>query len=154
MVMVKTYYSKHISNEKKLEQSRMKMANLKRSAVEFDNLKGEMEWYKKNQPMMLSPQEAQTKLQQYCEKTASGLNINIINQELMPNKMNETHSIARSRIKFKIKCVEEVLYRWFDVLNDTKSYRAVTAMAVSTNSQNDRMIDCTLEIQQAYVDEK
>ncbi len=150
VIIVKIYYSIHISNDKKIEQSRRKISSLNRAIGEFDNLKSEMEWYKKNQPMMLSHQEAQTKLQQYCEKTASGLNVNIINQQLMFHKMNETDSITRSNIKFKIQCAEEVLYRWIDVLNDATVYRAVTSMALSTNSQNESLIDCTLEIEQAY----
>ncbi len=124
---------------------------MNRSVAEFENLKDEMDWYKKYQPMVLSHQEAQTKLQQFCEKTASGLNIQIMNQQLMFHKINDADSITRSNIKFKIQCSEEVLYRWIDALNDAMAYRAVTSMALSTNAQNDSMIDCTLEIEQAYV---
>ncbi|MFD2256038.1 hypothetical protein ACFSSA_05060 [Luteolibacter algae] len=113
-------------------------------------LADEMEWLAENQPQTAVYQTIQTQLQQYAELQARNLGLSIKSQELLPTDTSGVY-YQRAQIKINLTGQEQSLYRWFDSINDPKSFRCAYQIRLTPNAQDDTLIDCSATLSQWFV---
>lgn len=115
-----------------------------------DQVTDQMDWLAKHEPEPSSPQDVQTKLQQFADSKATANGLTIKSQKPVPTDTTGPN-YHRSKFLFVVSGQEDALYRWFDQLNVPDQFRATTQIRLSPNTQDDTKIDCTATIEQWFV---
>lgn len=110
---------------------------------------GEMEWLAANEPEPAVYQDIQTKLQQFAESQARNLGLTIKSQELLPTDESGVY-YNRAQVKINLTGQEQVLYRWFDSVNDPAAFRTAYQIRMTPNGKDDTLIDCSATLSQWF----
>jgi hypothetical protein len=111
----------------------------------------EMQWLADHEPEPAANQDVQTKLQKIVETAATTVGLTIKpGQKPLPTDTSGTY-YHRAKIQIAVTGSEQVLYQWFDKLNDPVEFRVVSQIRLSPNTQDDTKIDCTATIEQWFI---
>lgn len=148
------YFPRLRSAEAKLSAAEAQILTAKSLSAVKDQYATEIDWLTANEPEPKSAQKAQTDLQNFVETSAKQLGIKVEQQRLQPSVKNEASYYHRSRIQMKVKCTEDLLYRWLDRVHDPRAFRAVTFLRLNPQRDDDTKIDAQLTIEQWFVPEQ
>lgn len=116
----------------------------------------EIEWLQQHEPAPEAAEQVPARLQGLCASEAATVGMQIKQQKILANTLDaEGASTAshyqRAKVEFTVTGREEALYQWFDRLHQPDSFRAITALRLTPNREDDTTIDCTVTIEQWYV---
>jgi hypothetical protein len=132
------------------DNARLKLETAQQFRTNREQVSAEMEWLAAHEPAEAAKQDAQTQLQQLCEKEAKTLGLSIKSQKPLPTDEQDGLRYHRAKIEITVNGTEEALYRWFDRLNIPEQMRIATRIRILPNTQDDTKIDCTATIEQWF----
>lgn len=139
----------------RLERERQEARRKLDAAEMFRNSSGqirdEMDWLDEHEPESVAAQDAQTRLQQVCDREARSVGLTIVTQKLLEPEAAEGRHYHRAKVQFTVNGTEEALYRWLDRLNVPDQLRIATQLRLSPDKKDDTKIDCTATIEQWFV---
>lgn len=111
----------------------------------------EMEWLENHQPEPVAAQDAQTRLEQVCDREARSVGLTVGSKKPLDTEMGEGRRFHRAKFQFTVNGREEALYRWLYRLNDPGQFRIATQLRLSPDKKDDTKIDCTAIIEQWFI---
>jgi hypothetical protein len=116
-----------------------------------DLITEDIDWLAQHEPQPTASQDVQTGLQQSIVTEAGSSGFGLTSQKLLPVIAKEGSHFHSAQFEIKATCTEEMLYRWFDKLNNPEVFRVVSQIRLSPNQKDDTQIDCTAVIEQWFV---
>ncbi len=116
----------------------------------------EIEWLQQHEPQPEAAEQVPARLQGLCASEAANAGMQIKQQKILANTLDNDAGAPpshyqRAKVEFTVTGREESLYQWFDRLHQPDSFRAITALRLTPNREDDTTIDCTVTIEQWYV---
>ena len=145
------YQNKRLEVEQQLVQARQQLETAEIFRASSEQVTDQMDWLAARESEPIANQDAQTQLQQLCEKEATSAGLTIKNQTALPSDTADGLHFHRAKIQITVNGKEDALYRWFDRLNMPEQLRSATVIRLSPNSQDDTQIDCTATVEQWFV---
>ena len=109
----------------------------------------EMEWLNSNEPEPAAYQDIQSELQKFADAQARKLGLTVKKQDFLPTDQSGIY-YHRVQVKINLTGNEKALYRWFNMINDPKAFRAAYQIILKPNSQDDTLIDCSATLAQWF----
>ncbi len=116
----------------------------------YDTVLEEMDWMIEHAPKERSGQLVATELEQYASNQATTHQLTVKKRAILPNDQSGTH-FHRAKSEFNVTGREDSLYRWLDRLQMPDQFRAITFLRLSPDAKDDKLIDCTVTVEQWYV---
>ena len=132
------------------QAAELKLQNAEAFSASREQVAAEMEWLDAHQPAESAKQDAQTKIQEFCEQQAKSVGLTIKTQNPLPTDETEGRRYHRAKIEITVTGTEEALFRWFDRLNVPEQMRIATRIRMLPNTQDDTKIDCTAVVEQWF----
>ncbi len=134
---------------KEAEQHRQTLEIARFAREQADAVQGEIDWLEKNKP---EPKEAElvpSELQTFVTGRANSTGLTVAKQDILDN-MTEGTYFERARFRINVTGREDALYRWLVELQSPKDFRAVTALRLSPNREDDTKIDAVVQVEQWF----
>lgn len=117
----------------------------------IDTVIEEMDWMADHAPNERNGQLVATELEQYGTNQAKTHQLEA-KPTFLPNDESGQH-FHRAKVQFKVTGWESSLYRWLGRLQQPDQFRAITFLRLSPDAKDDKLIDCTVIVEQWYVPE-
>ncbi len=137
-----------VTRDKAAARQKLDVAEMARN--NSDQIRSDIDWLAKHEPEPSTPQEVQTKLQQFAEKGAVSNGLTLKPQKPLPTDTSGKY-FHRARFQFVVTGMEDALYRWITEINLPDELRIVSQIRLSPNTQDDTKIDCTATVEQWFV---
>lgn len=147
----KLYLSKKDEKEQKITNLEIQVNSYRNSAATAEEIKGEMEWLEKHQPVSTTYEKAQSTLEQFLTNSSSSLGFKADNPKLIRIE-DEGGKFRRVKIQISATAQEEQLYRWLVEIHQPTLFRAVTQIRMKPTSKDDGTIRCTLTAEKWLID--
>lgn len=143
-----TDYRAKIERDRKKAQSELNIA--KQFLASREQVLGEMDWLVDHEPKAAAIQDVQTNLQQLAEREARSRGLTIKAQKLLPGDVSGVY-YHRAKVEFSVSGPDQALIGWIDRLQVPTEFRAVTALVMLPNKEDDTKLDAKLTIEQWFV---
>lgn len=110
----------------------------------------EMDWLVENVPEPEEGELVPSKLEQFANAQATSSGLTVSKRTIQPKDETGTF-FHRARVEMKVSGTEKSLYDWFYRLQDPGQFRALTALRLSPNREDDTLIDAVVEVEEWYV---
>ncbi len=128
-----------------------KLAVVEKFRENRDLVTEDIEWLAQHEPQPAASQDVQTGLQQSIVSEAGSSGFGLTSQKLLPVIAKEGSHFHSAQFEIKTTCTEEMLYRWFEKLNNPDVLRVVSQIRLSPNQKDDTQIDYTAIVEQWFV---
>jgi hypothetical protein len=120
-----------------------------------DQYADEIDWLEKHQPKTAPPQEIDASLQRFAqsESLRNGLKTKPRGQRILPSIQDPGLIFARSRVEQNVTGREDALYRWLYRLQTPSEFRAITALRLAPDREDDTLIDCKVVVEEWFIDQ-
>ncbi|MBB5352257.1 type II secretory pathway component PulM [Haloferula luteola] len=112
-------------------------------------VQGEIEWLEKNQK---DPKEAElvpSELEKFVTGRAAAAGLTLTRPKILDNRTDGAF-FERARFQISVSGKEEALYRWLTELQSPKDFRAITALRLSPNREDDTLIDAVVQVEEWF----
>lgn len=142
---------------KKKQEVAVEIGQLETTIMEAENFEAqeaqvldEMEWLVEHEPEPVEAEPVGPKLEQFANARATSAGLTVQKRTILPD--DETGpSYWRARVEMQVTGMEEALYRWLSQLQDPNQFRAVTALRLSPNREDDTKIDANVVIEEWFI---
>lgn len=118
--------------------------------AERESKEQEMEWLAGVEPEPEDGLAVQSRLQEFVTGQAEANTLTVDRPEILPNDDSGVH-YHKAIFKVKVTGQERGLYNWLTRLQDPESLRAITALKLYPNREDDTLITAEVRVQQWYV---
>lgn len=131
-----------------------KLEGVIREAEEFEameaQVRDEMQWLEDREPEPVEAEPVGPKLEQFANARATSAGLTVKKRTILPD--DETGpSYWRARVEMQVSGMEQALYRWLSQLQDPNRFRAVTALRMSPNREDDTLIDANVVVEEWFI---
>lgn len=110
----------------------------------------EIDWLEKNTPEPKEGELVPSQLENFVTTAATQAGLTVVRPRIYDNDEGGTH-YNRARFEISVSGNEASLYRWLVKLQSPRDFRAITALLLSPNRENDALIDAKVVVEQWFV---
>lgn len=115
-----------------------------------DNFKQEFDWLEDNVPDPKEGELVPSQLQSFVTTEATRAGLTVIREKIHDNDESGSY-FNRARVELGVSGNEAALYRWLVRLHSPRDFRAITALRLNPNREDDTLIDANVQIEQWFV---
>ena len=114
-----------------------------------ESMAEDVEWLSKNQPEPKEGELAPSQLEALVTRLATTAGLSVDKPKILPN-IEGFGFYDRARFQISVSGMEEGLYRWLVQMHSPKDFRAVTAMRLYPNREDDTKIDAVVTVEEWF----
>ncbi|MGB1130299.1 MAG: hypothetical protein ACPG4K_09620 [Haloferula sp.] len=116
---------------------------------EQESLAEDVDWLAKNQPAPKEGELAPSQLEALVTRMATAAQLSVDKPKILPN-IEGAGFYDRARFQISVSGMEEPLYRWLVQMHSPKDFRAVTALRLYPNREDDTKIDAVVTVEEWF----
>lgn len=110
----------------------------------------EIDWLEDNTPEPKEGELVPSQLENFVTTEATSAGLTVVRPKIHDNDETGVY-YDRARFEISVSGNEASLYRWLVRLHSPKDFRAITALRLSPNREDDALIDANAQIEQWFV---
>ncbi|MEP4079500.1 hypothetical protein [Haloferula sp.] len=110
----------------------------------------EIDWLDDNTPEPKEGELVPSQLESFVTNEATRAGLTVVRPKIHDNDESGIH-FNRARFEISVSGNEAALYRWLVRLHSPRDFRAITALRLSPNREDDALIDANVQIEQWFV---
>ncbi|GAA5484347.1 hypothetical protein [Haloferula sargassicola] len=135
--------------EKQTAEYQQTLNRARFASEQSDAVQGEIEWLDKNLPDPKESELVPSQLESFVTGRATAAGLTVTRPQILDNQTDGAY-FERARFKINVTGREDALYRWLVELNSPKNFRAVTALRLSPNREDDTLIDAAVQVEEWF----
>ena len=115
-----------------------------------DSLQSEIDWLAQAQKEPKEGTLVGSQLETFVTSRATQAGLTVNRPKILPNDESGVH-YHRAKFQVSVSGQEAALYRWLTQLHSPRDFRAITALRLSPNREDDTQIDAVATIEEWFV---
>lgn len=132
-----------------ISAARATLATAETVAVQQESAREEFQWFQENLPEPMEADLVPSRLQTEVSGLATRAGLTVNRPTIEPTIPG--NHFDRAQFQLNVSGNEQSLYRWLVQVHSPKDLRAVTALRLSTNREQDHLIDAAVTVEQWFV---
>lgn len=118
-------------------------------ALQQESAREEFQWFQKHLPESMEGDLVPSRLQTEVSGLATRAGLTVTRPSIEPTIPG--NHFNRAQFQINVSGNEQALYRWLVQVHSPKDFRAVTALRLSPNREDDTLIDAAVTVEQWFV---
>ena len=110
----------------------------------------EIDWLEDNTPEPKEGELVPSELENFATTEATRAGLTVVRPKILDNDESGVH-YNRARFEIAVSGNEAALYRWLVRLHSPRDFRAITALRLNPNREDDALIDANVVVEQWFV---
>ena len=110
----------------------------------------EIDWLEDNTPDPKEGELVPSQLENFVTTEATRAGLTVVRPKILDNDESGVY-YNRARFEIAVSGNEAALYRWLVRLHSPRDFRAITALRLNPNREDDTLIDANVQVEQWFV---
>lgn len=110
----------------------------------------EIDWLEDNTPEPKEGELVPSQLENFVTTEATRAGLTVVRPKILDNDESGVY-YNRARFEIAVSGNEAALYRWLVRLHSPRDFRAITALRLNPNREDDTLIDANVQVEQWFV---
>lgn len=141
--------SKQDAAKAEIRKLESRLDTVRTLSAEQESLAEDVEWLAKNQPVPKEGELAPSQLESLVTRMATASRLSVDKPKILPN-IEGVGFYDRARFQLSVSGMEEPLYRWLVQMHSPRDFRAVTALRLYPNREDETKIDAVVTVEEWF----